>query len=472
MTELDRFKDRGNINQNVGFNPDEVEPAQPTSNLEPVNLADLYEVPVTKPNAVEKGVEKLLETMDTASAELLKLCAIPHEFSVEILRVLEPNLTQTQAEQYFGEFANFSFVTLSEKSLRVHDDVRSYLFAKWLNPIFEKEFIDASNRLASYFNQHISKASGIFLEVFQYQYLFHLFGTDQAKGFIEFERLFHQNLMGERFSKCEGLIRLLCEYYSILDTQIALRLLYYSSELMIHAKKLDLAEIILNNIILSKVLTDDLGIKVKESLTIIKAQRFGKLGRSLKNPLMATEDDTSYTKPKPYFCVGDVVVYPNHGPATVQEIITKHIEGNDNHFYQLRLSATNSVVMVPINDAKRVGLRSPIANNDCERLWKTLGDSFHEPPADWKERFKDFSDKMRTGNIFEVAEILKNLNYLSQTKPLSFREKRMLERARFLIVSEVAIVSLTSEREVVEKLDETLQRGIKKYTRVDVHRFA
>lgn len=160
-----------------------------------------------------------------------------------------------------------------------------------------------------------------------------------------------------------------------------------------------------------------------------------------------------------FFKVGEKVVYPNHGVATIENITTKYIEGNDNHFYQLRLSATNSLVMVPINNAEQVGLRQPIPKNECDDLLKMLGDNFSEPPSDWKDRFKDFSDKMRTGDIFSVAEILKNLTYLSKSKPLSFREKRMLERARFLVVSELAVVSMSSEKEINEKVDSYLNKA-------------
>ena len=166
-----------------------------------------------------------------------------------------------------------------------------------------------------------------------------------------------------------------------------------------------------------------------------------------------------------FFNVGEKVVYPNHGVATIEDITTKRIEGGDNSFYHLRLSATNSVVMVPINNAKQVGLREPIPKNECEHLLKMLGDNFSEPPSDWKDRFKDFSDKMRTGDIFSVAEILKNLTYLSKAKPLSFREKRMLERARFLVVSELAIVSMSSEKEVNEKVDQSLNKACVKHDR-------
>lgn len=159
------------------------------------------------------------------------------------------------------------------------------------------------------------------------------------------------------------------------------------------------------------------------------------------------------------FKIGEKVVYPNHGIGIIEQISSKKIEGNDNHFYHLRLSSTNSVVMVPINNAKQVGLRSPIDSSDCEKLMHILSDSYISPPSDWKDRFKDFSDKMRTGNLFSVAEILKNLTYLSQFKPLSFREKRMLERARFLVVSELATASSYSEIDVTEMIDEALKRA-------------
>jgi CarD family transcriptional regulator len=165
------------------------------------------------------------------------------------------------------------------------------------------------------------------------------------------------------------------------------------------------------------------------------------------------------------FRIGEKVVYPNHGIGIIEQISSKQIAGNDNHFYHLRLSATNSVVMVPINNAKQVGLRSPIDTTDCDRLLKLLGDNFLSPPADWKDRFKDFSDKMRTGNIFSVAEILKNLTYLSQLKPLSFREKRMLERARFLVVSELAIVSKRPELQIAEMVDLALHKACIKHDR-------
>src|ERR1700686_3554665 len=140
------------------------------------------------------------------------------------------------------------------------------------------------------------------------------------------------------------------------------------------------------------------------------------------------------------FKVGQKVVYPNHGIGTIEEIEQKQIGAVALPFYTLRLAATNSLVLVPVSNATEVGLRRPISSAECDTLFTALSGDFVTPANDWKDRFKDFSERMRTGNIFEVAEVLKHLNYLSQVKPLSFREQRMLDRSRYLVVSELAAV--------------------------------
>jgi CarD family transcriptional regulator len=158
------------------------------------------------------------------------------------------------------------------------------------------------------------------------------------------------------------------------------------------------------------------------------------------------------------FKVGERVVYPNHGVGIIERITTTEIAGAQSSFYLLRLKATESTVMVPIANAMEVGLRPPIKTSECDRLLIALSADFTNPPSDWKNRYKDFSDKMKTGNIFCVAEVLKNLTYLAQTKPLSFREKRMLERARYLVVSELATVCRKPDRSVEPMVDEALTK--------------
>src|SRR5688572_33148077 len=98
-------------------------------------------------------------------------------------------------------------------------------------------------------------------------------------------------------------------------------------------------------------------------------------------------------------------------------------------------------------------------------LIKHLADDFRGAANDWKDRFKDFSDRMRTGDIFEVAEVLKNLTYLSHLKPLSFREQRMLERARYLVISELAAVCRQPECSVEPRVEQALARACARHER-------
>jgi len=165
------------------------------------------------------------------------------------------------------------------------------------------------------------------------------------------------------------------------------------------------------------------------------------------------------------FKVGQKVVYPNHGIGTIEQIEQKQIGAVALPFYTLRLAATNSLVLVPVSNASEVGLRRPITSVECETLFKTLAADFLTPPNDWKDRFKDFSEKMRTGNVFEVAEVLKHLNYLSLNKPLSFREQRMLERSRYLVVSELAAVCRQPECNVEPRVDEALSNACARHDR-------
>lgn len=165
------------------------------------------------------------------------------------------------------------------------------------------------------------------------------------------------------------------------------------------------------------------------------------------------------------FKVGQKVVYPNHGIGTIEQIEQKQIGATSLPFYTLRLAATNSVVLVPVANASEVGLRSPISSGECELLLKSLADDFTAPAHDWKDRFKDFSEKMRTGDVFEAADVLKNLTFLSQVKPLSFREQRMLERAHYLVVSELAAVCRQPECNIEPRVEQALARACAKHER-------
>ena len=156
------------------------------------------------------------------------------------------------------------------------------------------------------------------------------------------------------------------------------------------------------------------------------------------------------------FRVGEKVVYPNHGVGIIEQVTSRSINGVPEEFYMLRIHSNASLVMVPTANVKNVGLRRIIKKAEMDGLFKLLQKDFFEPESDWKGRYKDHSEKMRTGSIFQVAEVLKNLVYLSLKKSLSFREKRMLDRAKQLIISEIATVSGHNEKNVEDQIDRAL----------------
>jgi CarD family transcriptional regulator len=165
------------------------------------------------------------------------------------------------------------------------------------------------------------------------------------------------------------------------------------------------------------------------------------------------------------FKPGQKVVYPNHGIALIEQIETRDINGEAREFFLLRLQENSSIVMVPCSNIAGVGLRRPIAAKQCDELLKLLASDFAAPPTDWKDRFREFSDRMRGGDIFLIAEVLKTLTWLNQIKPLSFREKRMLERARYLVISEIASVCRQTEMKVQSKVDEAIHGACIIHTR-------
>jgi CarD family transcriptional regulator len=157
------------------------------------------------------------------------------------------------------------------------------------------------------------------------------------------------------------------------------------------------------------------------------------------------------------FEIGDKVIYPNHGLGVIERLETKTIMGTTCGFYQLRM-ANETTVFVPVDNVDGVGLRRAISDTEVDRLFHLLGDGKIDSHQNWKGRFKDNSDRMRTGSIYDVVEVLKSLTFLSRSKSLSFREKRMLDRAKFLVVSEISEV-LAEGNEVVDgKVDKALER--------------
>src|SRR5258708_36126304 len=122
------------------------------------------------------------------------------------------------------------------------------------------------------------------------------------------------------------------------------------------------------------------------------------------------------------FEVGDKVIYPNHGLGIVERIEEKTILGTTCGFFHLRIVSNDTTVLVPVANVDGVGLRKAITDEEVERLFSLLSDGKIDNHQNWKGRFKDNSDKMRTGSIYDMADVLKSLTFLSKSKSLSFRE--------------------------------------------------
>ena len=151
------------------------------------------------------------------------------------------------------------------------------------------------------------------------------------------------------------------------------------------------------------------------------------------------------------FQVGDKIVYPNHGVGIIEQINKMNAGVALQRFYLLKIYSNSLRVMVPYGKVNTVGLRHIVKTREASQILRYLARSECENHKDWKYRFKENSEKMRTGCLLQVAEVLKSLLVISRAKELSFRERRMLDRARYLVISELAVAKKTSE-DVAETL--------------------
>lgn len=158
------------------------------------------------------------------------------------------------------------------------------------------------------------------------------------------------------------------------------------------------------------------------------------------------------------FQVGEKVVYPNHGVGTIENISSRSFGAQQERFYLLRLSPNRMTVMVPLSHAGDVGLRKVTKCSEINRVLTYLAAGRACCAQDWKDRFKENSDKMRGGTLLEIAEVFKALLILQVTKPLSFREKRMLERARSMLVLETSAAKALSEPEAIALIARSLAK--------------
>jgi CarD family transcriptional regulator len=156
------------------------------------------------------------------------------------------------------------------------------------------------------------------------------------------------------------------------------------------------------------------------------------------------------------FDVGDKVVYPHHGAAVIERRETKIAFGEEKEYFVLRLSYGDMTAMVPVDNTEEVGLREVIDAEEVSEVFELLGKKDARMPTNWSRRFKNHAEKLKSGDVYEVAEVVRNLSQRDEEKGVSAGEKRMLAKARQILVSELIFALDVSPEEAEAKLDEAL----------------
>ena len=159
------------------------------------------------------------------------------------------------------------------------------------------------------------------------------------------------------------------------------------------------------------------------------------------------------------FQVGEKVVYPNHGVATIENISSRAFAGHFERFYLLRLTYNSLTVMVPFSHVEELRLRKVTRNGEVARMISFLSEGRCQRYLDWKDRFKENTERMRDGGLLAVAEVLKSLLLLQTHKPLSFREKKMLDRARHMLITELSTSRGLNQVEAAQILEQALAKA-------------
>ncbi len=154
------------------------------------------------------------------------------------------------------------------------------------------------------------------------------------------------------------------------------------------------------------------------------------------------------------FKVGDKAVYPAHGVGVIKAVETKELEGIKSTFYVLKILDNGMTIMVPVQNAGAIGMRQVISTGHVEKVYDVLKD--RDVPTDnqtWNRRYREYMNKIQTGDPIEVAKVLRDLALLKADKNLSFGEKKMFDQARSLLVQEIAVAKDSDEATVESEID-------------------
>lgn len=153
------------------------------------------------------------------------------------------------------------------------------------------------------------------------------------------------------------------------------------------------------------------------------------------------------------FKVGDNAVYPAHGVAVIKRIDERKVGGDNKRFYVLQVVDNQMTIMIPTDNADSVGLRKIISDADVKKVYSILKDrDVKIDNTTWNRRYREYTEKIKTGSVFEIAEVLRNLFMLRHCKDLSFGERKMLDHAKHLLVKEISLARQLDESEVEQEI--------------------
>ena len=162
------------------------------------------------------------------------------------------------------------------------------------------------------------------------------------------------------------------------------------------------------------------------------------------------------------FNVGDKIVYPMHGAGTIDSIEEKDILGEKQAYYIIKMPGEVKV-MIPTNKADQVGVRNIIGKDEASKVMSILGENETEMSQNWNKRYRDNMDKMKSGDIYEVADVVRNLSFKQKEKGLSTGEKKMLSNAKQILVSELVLAEHASQEEVEKLIDNKISVSFDEY---------
>lgn len=153
------------------------------------------------------------------------------------------------------------------------------------------------------------------------------------------------------------------------------------------------------------------------------------------------------------FNVGDMAVYPAHGVGKIESIDTRDVGGTKQTFYVIKIVDTNMIIMIPTSSSENVGLRTIIKSSEVEEIYSILKEKditiMSQP---WNQRYREYMEKIKTGSVYEIAKVLRDLYILKEDKALSFGERKMMDTAQNLLIKEISIANEINEDSVEEHI--------------------